>query len=416
MAGRPPLPIGTWGKITRTEIAPGLWEARAKYRDFDGRTRRVKRHAPGKTGAPAERALLAAMRDRSTPADTDAEITRDTTLEQLSAVWLTKRTAEEKLTPSTLDRYNDTIRVHIVPKLGGVRVSEATVGRLDAFIRAIPGAAASKQCRVVLSGMMQMAAQHDAIDRNPVRETTVRESERKPVRALTLDEVAAMRRRVTAWAGGNRLGPPRGQDIPDLSDVLIGTGTRIGEALAIRRDDIDFGDWGNADVPVEERRPPTVTIAGTINKLGKRQAWTKTDAGWRTVVLPDFAVVAIIRQIARDVPVDVDNLLFPGRHGGPRNPHNVRTQLRAAWRTIVVDEMTGKPDGPEDMFAWVTPHSFRRTVATIVEGEEGMRSASKQLGHASEDITRVHYVQKPAQAPDVRHVLDQLAPRTILDP
>lgn len=392
---RPPLPLGAWGKITRTELAPGHWRARAKYRDYDGKTRRFERF--GKTGAAAERALVEALRDRERRAGSPADITGDTTLETLAQLWLEKRETEG-LAPGTLSGYRDLVRVHIVPGLGGVRVREATVGKLDRFLRSVPGATSSRHCRVVLSGMLKMAAQHDAIDHNPVRDTTIRAVNRQPPRALTVDQLQRLRIRVAAWAGGNRMGPPRGQDIPDLFDVLAGTGARIGEVLALRWQDIVWPDGACAG---------TVTITGTI-RGNQRQPFPKTHTSHRTLTLPDFAVAALRRQKARDLPTDQD-LVFPGRHGGPRTTNNVRVQIRQA-RTHVVHDAEGKADGPADEFEWVTPHVFRKTVATLVEAAENMDTAAGQLGHASPDVTRAHYVQRAAMGPDVRHVLNQLAP------
>ncbi|WP_019204567.1 tyrosine recombinase XerC [Tsukamurella sp. 1534] len=404
---RPPLPIGTHGTITRTEVAPGRWQALAKVRDHDGRTRRVKRY--GKTGAAAERALKEALRDRAKRTDHVDEISRDTTLEDLARLWIERRVAENELSPGTIDGYRDLIRVHIVPGVGGIRIGEVTVGKLDRFIRAVPGATSSQHCRVVLSGMLKLAAQHDAIDFNPVRDTTLRHVDRGEIRTLTDNELEQLRTRVDVWAGGNRMGPKRGQDIANLTDIMLGASTRIGEALAIREDDIDLGTWGQQGVPVGEQRPPTVTISGTIDRYAKRQPWTKTDAGWRTVVLPDFTAEAIVRQLALDLPQDEDRLLFPGRHGGPRNTHNVRTQLRKAWRTVVL--VDGVPDGPEDMFDWVKTHTLRKTSATVIDDVAGLQAAADQLGHASTDVTRKHYVPKAATAPDLRHALDRLARR-----
>lgn len=388
---RPPMPIGTWGKITRTNLGDGRWRARAKYRDFDGRTRLVERF--GKTGAAAERALLEALRDRAKPTNSVTDITRDTTLANLADLWLAKR-ADEGITQQTLDGYSDIIRVHIKPGLGGVRVGEATVGRLDKFIRAVPGATSARHCRVVLSGMMKLAAQHDAIEHNPVRDTTIRKANRKPPRALPVEDLQRLRKRVAAWSGGNRMGPPRGQDIPDLFDVLAGTGARIGEALALRWSDVDFGG---------DERPATATIAGTVVE-NTRQDFPKTHASHRTVTLPDFTVAALRRQRARDLPTDQD-LVFPGRHGGPRTTNNVRVQLRAA-RGYVEHEKNGDPKE----FEWVTPHTFRRTAATIIERAVDADAAAGQLGHASPDVTRAHYVQRATAAPDLRHALDVLAP------
>jgi hypothetical protein len=44
--GRPPLPVGTFGKIGFLLLPRGEIQARARFRDFDGRTRLVSKTAP----------------------------------------------------------------------------------------------------------------------------------------------------------------------------------------------------------------------------------------------------------------------------------------------------------------------------------------------------------------------------------
>lgn len=396
---RPPLPLGTWGTITRTEVSPGRWRARAKYRDWDGRTRPVERF--GKTGAAAERALKEALRDRAKPTDDISDITRDTTLTDLAALWITKREAEGKLAQGTIDNYNEIIDTVIVPAVGAVRVGEATVGRLDAFIRAVESPNYARLARVVLSGMMKLAAQHDAITHNPVADTTRRTADPKPPRALTIAELQQLRVRIATWSGGNvRGGPPRGLDFPDLADCLVGSGGRISEVLAFQKSAIQ---WADGDTPA------MIRITGKVDKRGVFVPQAKSDGAMQWLPMPDFMVAAVKRQIARNLPTDELGLLFPSRTGGPRRTSNIRRQLRAARSTIVYDE-NGEPDGPEDLFDWVTPHVFRKTVATIIEGVEGMDAAAGQLGHSSPEITRRHYVQRAKVAADMRHALNQLAP------
>jgi integrase len=57
---------------------------------------------------------------------------------------------------------------------------------------------------------------------------------------------------------------------------------------------------------------------------------------------------------------------------------------------------------------WVTPHTFRKTVATLISERVGTETASQQLGHSSPAITREFYISKPAIAADVAHVLEEL--------
>jgi integrase len=54
---------------------------------------------------------------------------------------------------------------------------------------------------------------------------------------------------------------------------------------------------------------------------------------------------------------------------------------------------------------WVTPHTFRKTVATLIDRKADTRTASEQLGHSKEDLTAAYYIDKAAIAPDVSNVL-----------
>ena len=46
------LPLGTWGQITRMQLKPNIWRARATFRSFDGVVRRYE--AWGASGPKAE--------------------------------------------------------------------------------------------------------------------------------------------------------------------------------------------------------------------------------------------------------------------------------------------------------------------------------------------------------------------------
>jgi integrase len=65
---------------------------------------------------------------------------------------------------------------------------------------------------------------------------------------------------------------------------------------------------------------------------------------------------------------------------------------------------------PYDL-AWVTPHSFRRTVATVVRDVHGPAFAQQQLSHAKLATTEAHYLQRQTRGPDVRVALDKFAGR-----
>jgi hypothetical protein len=63
--GRPPLPLGTYGKVLFRQLPSGQVLARVKFRDFDGRVRLVSK--TGRTRAGAERALKTELTNRQAP-------------------------------------------------------------------------------------------------------------------------------------------------------------------------------------------------------------------------------------------------------------------------------------------------------------------------------------------------------------
>lgn len=382
---RPPLPVGTWGNIRTEQLGPNRYCARARFRDYDGKTRDVE--ATGTTRAAAIRALKEKLRDRVAP--NDDEITRETYVNTLADLWIEEITAEERVTPQTINNYKTSLKL-ILPALGSLRLREAGVGRLDKFLREIAKdrPAAAKNAKVALGLMFALAVRRGALSTNPVRETGRLRKPRRTVRALEPEHLEGVRSAIRHWQQPTpgKPGPRPTGDLADIVDLMLATGARIGEVLAVRWQDIDLG--------VEH---PTVTICGTIVFLkGKgffRQDWTKSDAGYRTVVLPQFAVGMFI---ARKITA-VDNLndaVFASRRGTWLSPPNVRRQ----WRQARAD--TG--------LEWVTPHTFRKTVATLIDKEADADHAAAQLGHGSKEITKKHYIVKPALAPDSSHILEQL--------
>lgn len=379
---RPPLPIGGWGKVSREQLPSGSWRARARYRDHSGYTRQVE--ATGKTAAAAQRRLEANLRARA-GRDLTASTMR---LRELGEQWLAQ-SEQSALSPQSVQVYRQSFERVIAPGLGGLMVREATVSVLERFLfdlsQSTPGNV--KAARAVLSGMLAMAVRHGALTANPMRDVVTPRAPRKEVRALTVDDVASLRRGIEQWiAQPVTSGPKRSPELLDLFDMLLATGARIGEVCALRWQDIDL---------TGER--VTVTISGTVVRTKAaglvRQAHTKSAAGFRTITLPRFAIDMLMRRQVNAQP-NPQNLVFPTRAGTLREPANVRRLWRAARTSAGYD--------------WVTPHTFRKTVATLIDAESGAHDAAAQLGHSRASVTLNHYVQRAAVAPDVSSVLEQL--------
>jgi integrase len=103
-----------------------------------------------------------------------------------------------------------------------------------ATVRDKTGPSAGKHAKTVLSQVMGLAARHDAIDHNPMRHVSSITIEKKAARALPLAEV----RRLRAGLLADERAVAR--DVPALVDFMLGTGLRIGEALAVTWEALDL--------------------------------------------------------------------------------------------------------------------------------------------------------------------------------
>lgn len=188
---RPPLPIGTWGNIRTEKLGPNRFCARARFRDYDGKTRDVE--ATGATGPAAIRTLKEKLRDRTAP--NDDEITRDTHVSTLASLWIEEITAEERITPQTINNYQTSLRTAVLPALGNLRIREASVGRLDKLLRKVAKdhPSAARNAKVVLGQMFALAVRRGALSTNPVRETGRLRKPRRTVRALEAEQLEGVR-------------------------------------------------------------------------------------------------------------------------------------------------------------------------------------------------------------------------------
>jgi integrase len=326
--GRPQLELGTYGAIRCYKTDAG-YRARTLARDYDGQVRAIERRA--KTKAAAERALKLALRDRSR-IQSAGDITAETRVSALAQAWYAGLT---DLSPITMQAYRDRLDRQILPGLGQLRVRELSIGVLDRHLRLIVdkhGASTAKMCRSVLSGMCTLAARHDALERNPVRALgPISAKPKKAPRAMTVPELRQLRAALTYDEQAI------GRDLPDLVSFMMATGLRIGETTGLAWDAIDL-ELGTVDV-----RAAAIRVKGQ-GLVIKR---TKTDAGTRTLVLPQWCVIMLRRRASATALTDSETKgrpVFPAPLGGWRDPSNTQADLREAFANAGFD--------------WVTSHVF----------------------------------------------------------
>ena len=129
---RPPLVIGTWGKIRRVQKGPKRWVAYARYRDHDGVTRLFER--TDTSAQRAEDALKVALRDRLKLDSED--ISEATKLGIAADAWFSDE-IEGRRAENTVDLYRSVLTRVVMPGLGENRLGELSVAKLDRFLKLV---------------------------------------------------------------------------------------------------------------------------------------------------------------------------------------------------------------------------------------------------------------------------------------
>ena len=382
MAGRPPLRIGSHGKITRKYLGGGVWLARCRYRDSDGVTRIVQRLGPAddhdQHGKLAEDALIEALTARRPPSGPDA-IGLDTPVVALVDAHI-DRLAEDGRAIRTIDTYRYAAK-KLAKFIAGVKVGESTPARVDAAIRSMRtahGDVMAVQSKTLLKGALHLAVMANVIGSNPVRDVSPIRSKSGPkgAPALTADELRELfgKLRNSDYCQRN--------DLVDPITIFIATGLRRSELLGLR--------WADFD-----EKAGTLTVTGKVVRAAGngllRVDETKTAAGRRTVPLPSFAVITLTERRGKPF-LGEQSMIFPSTAGTLRDPEN----FGARWRKV--RGQLGVPD--------VTSHSFRKTMATLID-DDGLsaRIGADHLGHSRVSETQdfepaTPALGEPASAPE----------------
>ncbi len=115
---RPRTPLSSYGTINLSELQPGKWRARTRYRFMDGKSRQIERF--GATSKKAEIALKTAL--VGIEADAGGELKPSTRLSDLAQRFLVaKRDAGRA--EGSLATYGSAIKMHISPKIGDLSVT-----------------------------------------------------------------------------------------------------------------------------------------------------------------------------------------------------------------------------------------------------------------------------------------------------
>jgi integrase len=262
-------------------------------------------------------------------------VTAATTLAELVDHWLAHLRTEGRLETTTINEYERVLRRLVVPDIGSVRLEELTTDQINAVLADLGAQSVNRQrkAKVVTGAMLDVAVEHGALPSNPVRGSLSISRPKAEQRALTLAEIETIRDAVRAWMTADRPGPKSSRDMADIIDLMLASGARIGEVLALR--------W--ADIDLDAR---TVDINATVKTETGKGTYRKPLTTARIAELQEFAITMLLRRRAART-ASADDAVFPTRNGTWQQVNNVERR----WRQI----------RSEAGLEWVTPHAFRQT-------------------------------------------------------
>jgi len=193
--------------------------------------------------------------------------------------WLSQ--AAPRLRPKTWDRYEVVIRLHIIPQLGQVPLSQLSPLRLAQHYTALSqttGAPSIQKTHRVLHKALGDAARWGLVTSNVAALVDCPTAKPKARALWTPEQVAAFLNQMKSGKGGQ---------YGWLFAFLLASGCREGEALGLTWGDVN---WDTATVNIERQ------ITTVRNKTIEQPC--KTKAGHRIITLPAWGLDVLRRQRA----------------------------------------------------------------------------------------------------------------------
>lgn len=274
------------------------------------------------------------------------------------------------LKPTTLARYRDYVSKDLIPALGAIRLERLHHRHIAQFVSdqlaAGRGLVTLRRCVATLSSALTDAVRQRRLTHNAARYTALARPPRVERVCWSAQEAVRFLRYCADVA----------DPLADLYEVIIGTGMRRGEALALH--------W--ADVRLEDR---VLFVRYTLSNVdNSRPVFSppKTRSSYAWIALSDRVVAALVRQRERQraersmVTGDDEggDLVFTRRAGRPLRPEYVLRHFHDLARAA------GLPR--------IRVHDLRHFAATMMLASQvPLAMASKTMRHSTLSTTTEIY-------------------------
>lgn len=326
--------------------------------DSHGGRKQRRRTFPTKREAEKGRTVLLTEIEQGTVVDRSHQ-----TVAQVMDEYL-RLSAQHNVRPTTLEGYERTIRVHIIPPLGHIQIQKLTPADLETFYHDKLTAGASRRilqlCRFHLVKALNRAVKLELVSRNVAEAVSLPRG--KPAEEMqTWDKDQT--RRFLSVAGHSSYGP--------IWLVLLASGMRRGEALGLRWQDVG---WEHQTLSIRQ------SVVLLHNKPVVQQPKTRSS---RREVPVSREVMAALRAHERQqgerkqaggASWHDHDLVFATECGTLINPNNLARDFRR-WVAHA-----GVP--------LIRIHDLRHTFVTLALANKADSVAvSRHVGHARTSIT-----------------------------
>lgn len=282
--------------------------------------------------------------------------------EKLTLATFLDRWLEDSARPSirwaTYVCYEGIIRLHVSPKIGGLRLDRVTPAHVQGLYSALERDGVSchirRLCHAVLRRALKQALKWGIVPRNVCDAAEAPRLTKRDIQPLNGEQVAKLMKAA------------KGERLEALYTVAIATGMRLGELFGLQWQDVDL-DAG------------AVTVRQTLSEAGKKIALRepKTAKSRRRIELPSLAVVALLdhRKAMLAEGSLAAGYVFCSRSGGPIRRSNFHRQQFKPLLT--------KAGLPSIRF-----HDLRHTSATLLLlGGAHPKVVQERLGHSQISVT-----------------------------
>lgn len=334
--------------VKKTSTKAGETRYRVRYRDPNGDDR--EKWFRRSVDAERYKRNVETDMDRGTYIDPAAQ---RTTFGEMAMRWQLTR---EDRAASTLDRDASYLRSLILPEFGRDRLPMIKPSKIEAWVSNMKKASSTRgKALQILKSVLELARRDGLILMNPAADVKPPpKTSQQTGRALTDDEMNAI------------IGAA--EDVDERTAVVVHLaarcGLRIGEAIALRRRDVDLDGATIAVRTSMPRRGQARPVKGRLSE----------DEG-RVIPIPDDVVRRLRRHFAERPVASIDDFVVTAPRGGPLRYPNWRNRV---WIKII-DRVNFD----------ATSHDLRRTAATRLFAEDRWTPAEVQtyLGHRDPRVT-----------------------------